>query len=400
MNTPDLLATAQRLQQQGAPFALVSVLRVELPASARPGDKAIVNADGLIQGWIGGGCTQPAVQKAVRLALADGRARVIRIAPTSETNEPRDLGEVLEFGMSCHSGGTVELFVDPIVPPARLVIIGASPVAMSLAQLAPRVGFAVTVVAQGAVAADWPDADQVLADDDAAQAAPGIVPGSWVVVATQGRRDVQGLRLALALQARQVSFVASARKAGVLRHSLVAGGADADAVAAIVAPAGYPMAATTPQEIALSVLAAVVAHRRGAPVAAKASRPEAGDDAVDKTGAASAGLPVAVEAGAANETEPLRPRSAVAHNRDGASTAKAQRLISSGTLGAPNSAVSGAAAQPLPEPALTGGCCGGGAVQPAQADGVTTLSVSADEAAAARDALAQLLGAPKSCCGG
>ncbi|MFM2120750.1 MAG: hypothetical protein RL722_2218, partial [Pseudomonadota bacterium] len=208
--------------------------------------------------------TQPAVHKAVRLALADGKARVIRIAPTSETNEPRELGEVLEFGMSCHSGGTVELFVDPIVPPARLVIIGASPVALSLAQLAPRVGFAVTVVAQGAHAADWPDADQVLADDDPAQAAPLIAPGSWVVVATQGRRDVQGLRLALALQARQVSFVASARKAGVLRQSLVAGGADGDAVAAIVAPAGYPMAATTPQEIALSVLAAVVAERRGA----------------------------------------------------------------------------------------------------------------------------------------
>jgi xanthine dehydrogenase accessory factor len=350
MNTPDLLATAQRLQQQGAPFALVSVLRVELPASARPGDKAIVNADGLIQGWIGGGCTQPAVHKAVRLALADGKARVIRIAPTSETNEPRELGEVLEFGMSCHSGGTVELFVDPFVPPARLVVIGASPVSVSLAQLAPRVGFAVSVVAQGAVAADWPDADQVLMDDDVAQVAPLIAPGSWVVVATQGRRDVQGLRLALALQARQVSFVASARKAGVLRQSLVASGADADAVAAIVAPAGYPMAATTPQEIALSVLAAVVAQRRGA------------------------------------VTQPL---SASVEGSAGLATAAQPSDGSSAGAGQP----------PLPVPAgaVMSSCCSAAAALEPLA--LPTMASAADERATAQAALA--LPVPKSsCCGG
>jgi xanthine dehydrogenase accessory factor len=147
------------------------------------------------------------------------------------------------------------------------VVIGASPVAASLAQLAPRVGFAVTLVAHEADAAAYPDAQRVIASDDAAIAAPQIAAGAWVVVATQGRRDVQALRLALALQARQVSFVASAKKAQVLKDSLVAAGADAQAVAAIVAPAGYPMAATTPEEIALSVLAAVVSSRRGAVVA-------------------------------------------------------------------------------------------------------------------------------------
>ncbi len=271
-NADTVFDAARRLQQAGTPYALVSVVRALAPASARPGDKAVVTADGGLHGWVGGGCAQPAVTRTVRQALADGRARLIRIAPTADGHE-RDLGDVLEFGMACHSGGTLELFVDPVLPRARLVVIGASPVAESLAQLAPRVGFAVTLVAHEAQAAAFPDAETVIASDDPATAAPQVPAGAWVVVATQGRRDVQALRLALALQARQVSFVASARKAQVLKASLVAAGAAQDAVAAIVAPAGYPMAASTPEEIALSVLAAVVSHRRAALSGADAGPP-------------------------------------------------------------------------------------------------------------------------------
>ncbi|MDM0052716.1 XdhC family protein [Variovorax sp. J22R115] len=274
MNNADtVFDAAQRLQRAGKPYALVSVIKALAPASAHPGDKAIVTADGDFHGWIGGGCAQPAVVRTVREALADGHARLIRIAPTADGQE-KDLGDVLEFGMACHSGGTLELFIDPVLPQAQLVVIGASPVATSLSQLAPRVGFAVTLVAHEAQAADYLDAQRVIASDDMASVTSQIAPGAWVVVATQGRRDVQALRLALALDARQVSFVASARKAQVLKESLIASGADADAVGAIVAPAGYPMPATTPEEIALSVLAAVVSHRRGAeraPPAAQAT---------------------------------------------------------------------------------------------------------------------------------
>jgi xanthine dehydrogenase accessory factor len=151
-----------------------------------------------------------------------------------------------------------------VLPRARLVVIGASPVARGLVRLAPCVGFAVTVVAPGAADEGFEGADRVVADDAVDAVLPHVAPGAWIVVATQGRRDVQGLRLALALGARQVSFVASARKAQVLKASLVAAGADESAVAAIVAPAGTPMGATTPEEIALSVLAAVVADRRRA----------------------------------------------------------------------------------------------------------------------------------------
>ena len=262
MNRNDWIAQAARLQAAQQAFALVTVLRAQAPTSAKPGDKALVTADGQIHGWIGGGCAQPAVLKTVRKALADGQAQTIRIAPTDETAE-RTLGDVLEFGMACHSGGTLELFVDPVLPATQLTVFGDSPVARALVGLAPRVGLRVALVAEGALASDHPDASVVLASDEASDVRSQLNSGGYAVVATQGRRDLPGLKAALALNPSHLWFVASERKAGVLRGSLIAGGEDSDRVAAIIAPAGESIGARTPEEIALSVLAAVVAAHRG-----------------------------------------------------------------------------------------------------------------------------------------
>jgi xanthine dehydrogenase accessory factor len=263
--TTDLFAAAQRLQQQREPYALVSVVRTQAPSSARAGDKALVTAQGIVHGWIGGGCAQPAVLNTVRRALQDGRARLIRVAP-AEPEAPGDAAAAadgtVQFGMSCHSGGTIELFIDPILPPTRLVVIGDSPVAVALAGLAPRVGLPVTVIARGADPQRFADAGQVIESDEAAAVAGQVAAGSWVVVATQGRRDLPGLHVALSLQAAKIWLVASARKAQALREELLAAKYDPQAVNAIVAPAGQPIGAQTPEEIALSVLAAVVAARR------------------------------------------------------------------------------------------------------------------------------------------
>ena len=261
MNRNEWITQAARLQSADQPFALVTVLSAQAPTSGKAGDKAVVTADGQIHGWIGGGCAQPAVIKTVRRALLDGQPRKIRIAPSDESAE-RDLGDVLEFGMACHSGGTLELFIDPVMPSATLTVVGDSPVARALVGLAPRVGLRVAVVAHGARAADFPDADTVLDSDDVSQVSARLA-SPFVVVATQGRRDVQGLKAALALQPQGLWFVASARKAGVLLESLVASGEDPAAVARIVAPAGAVIGAQTPEEIALSVLTSVVAARRG-----------------------------------------------------------------------------------------------------------------------------------------
>jgi xanthine dehydrogenase accessory factor len=366
-SAPDVIAAAQRLQQQGQPYALVSVLRVQPPASARPGDKAVVTADGIACGWIGGGCAQPAVLKTVRQALADGRARMIRIAP-SDDGAVRELGDVLEFGMACHSGGTIELFVDPVLPRATLVVVGDSPVAVALAALAPRVGFDVRVVAHGADASRFADATEVIGDDTAAAVAERVAPGAFVVVATQGRRDVQGLRAALALQARTVWFVASAKKAQVLRASLVETGADAQAVAAIVAPAGQPIGAQTPEEIALSVLAAVVAARRG--VTGAATSGVAGSPTTTST--AGDAVPTAkVSAAAAAARARLAARTAVAEpgadccggaTRAGPEAAPGDAVAARETPAGPASCCAGEAATPAVAPASTASpssCCGG-----------------------------------------
>jgi xanthine dehydrogenase accessory factor len=261
MNRNEWITQAARLQSADQPFALVTVLSAQAPTSGKAGDKAVVTPDGQIHGWIGGGCAQPAVIKTVRRALLDGQPRKIRIAPSDESAE-RDLGDVLEFGMACHSGGTLELFIDPVMPSATLTVVGDSPVARALVGLAPRVGLRVAVVAQGAQAADFPDADTVLDSDDVSEVSARLA-SPFVVVATQGRRDVQGLKAALALQPQGLWFVASARKAQVLLQSLVASGEDPAAVARIVAPAGEFIGAQTPEEIALSVLTSVVAARRG-----------------------------------------------------------------------------------------------------------------------------------------
>jgi xanthine dehydrogenase accessory factor len=274
----DLFAAAQRLQQQGEPYALVSVVHTQAPSSARAGDKALVTAQGIVHGWIGGGCAQPAVLHTVRLALQDGQARLIRVAPA----EPESAGEGgsasserLEFGTSCPSGGTIELFIDPILPPTRLVVIGDSPVAVALASLAPRVGLPVTVIARGADPQRFMDASRVIGSDEPTAVASQVTAGGWVVVATQGRRDLPGLHLALSLQAAKIWLVASERKAQALREELLAAKYDAQTVSAIIAPAGQPIGARTPEEIALSVLAAVVAARRaGRPVVDAASSTE------------------------------------------------------------------------------------------------------------------------------
>lgn len=262
MNQHEWITQAARLQSAEQAFALVTVLSAQAPSSGKAGDKAVVTADGQIHGWIGGGCAQPAVIQTVRRALRDGQPRKIRIAPSEQSAE-RELGDVLEFGMACHSGGTLELFIDPVLPPATLTVVGDSPVARALVSLAPRVGLRVAVVAQGAVAADFPDADTVQGSDELSAQGTAWACTPFVVVATQGRRDVQGLKAALAMQPQGLWLVASAKKAQVLLASLLASGEDPAAVARIVAPAGESIGAQTPEEIALSVLSSVVAARRG-----------------------------------------------------------------------------------------------------------------------------------------
>jgi xanthine dehydrogenase accessory factor len=252
-----VLERASAMKAAGKPFALVTVVRCESPTSAKPGAKAVVDAEGNIEGWIGGGCAQPAVIDTVRKALKDGQARLIRVSPVKGGTVEEG---VIDFGMTCHSGGTLDIFIDPVVPRPALLIIGASPSAQSLAALASRAGFDVSAASPGADREMFPDALQVF-DSLEVTALQQLRP-SFVVVATQGKRDEAGLEAALASGSAYVAFIASARKADKLRSYLKERGHDARCVDAINAPAGVEIGAVTYEEIALSVLAGLIKARR------------------------------------------------------------------------------------------------------------------------------------------
>ena len=253
------------LKARNEPFALATVVRTVSVTAAKAGAKAVIGADGTImEGWIGGGCARAAVVKAAREAIADGEPRLISIQPKDLLDEkglhPGDLREGMRFARNmCPSRGTMDVFIEPMLPRPALAIFGASPVAVALADLAPRFGYRVTVCA--------PPADQHLfaeADRRIDGYALDVAAEGWrfVVVATQGRGDEAALRAALSVHAEHVAFVGSRRKIEALKEGLAAGGVAPECFGRLKAPAGLDIGAVTPDEIALSILAEMLAIRR------------------------------------------------------------------------------------------------------------------------------------------
>jgi xanthine dehydrogenase accessory factor len=257
LHSDAVLEKAYELKASGSPFVLATVVRCESPTSAKPGAKALVTADGELIGWIGGGCAQPAVLDTAKKALRDGQARLIRVSPGKDGEvEPG----IIDFGMTCHSGGTLDIFIDPMIARPALLIIGASPVAQTLGVLAHHAGFAVHAAFPGADAQMFPQAVQIVDGLELEDLSCGVP--ALVVVATQGKRDEGGLEAALKTTSPHIAFIASARKADKLRTYLKERGQDPARVDAIISPAGIEIGAVTPEEIAVSVLAGLVQTRR------------------------------------------------------------------------------------------------------------------------------------------
>ena len=127
---------------RGEPFVTATVVRCQPPTSGKPGDKAIIHAGGEMWGWIGGGCAQPVVIKEALKALADGRPKLVRISPS--TGHPEE--GIVDYTMTCHSGGALDIYLEPVLPKPRILILGRSSVAQFLAQLGNTIGYAVVVV--------------------------------------------------------------------------------------------------------------------------------------------------------------------------------------------------------------------------------------------------------------
>jgi xanthine dehydrogenase accessory factor len=258
----DLVAQMKAAEQA---FVLATVVRTVSVTAAKAGAKAIIRPDGtIIAGWIGGGCAKGAVLKAARDALADGEPRMVSVQPENLLAElgikPGETRGGVRFASNmCPSKGTMDIFVEPVLPHPSLVILGASPVALSLAAQARTLGYHVTLAAPAVDLAAAPDAHAVI---------DGFVPGflnearRFVVVSTQGRGDEAALKSAIAIDAAYRAFVGSRRKMDSLRAKLIADGVDAAAIDRVKAPAGLDLGAITPEEIAMSILAEITRERR------------------------------------------------------------------------------------------------------------------------------------------
>jgi xanthine dehydrogenase accessory factor len=258
----DLVAQMKAAEQA---FVLATVVRTVSVTAAKAGAKAIIRPDGtIVAGWIGGGCARGAVLKAAREALADGEPRMVSVQPEDLLAElgvkPGENREGIRFASNlCPSKGTMDIFVEPVLPHPSLLIFGASPVAMSLATQARQLGYHVTLAAP---------AGDLVAAPDAHALVDGFALGElhqarrFIVVSTQGKGDEAALRAAIATPAEYHAFVGSRRKMAALREKLVAGGVDAAAIDRVKAPAGLDLGAITPEEIAMSILAEITVERR------------------------------------------------------------------------------------------------------------------------------------------
>jgi xanthine dehydrogenase accessory factor len=245
------LSKASELLTKGEPFAVAEVVRYLSPISGKVGDKAIVFADGTVWGWIGGGCAQPAVIKEALKALKDGKPRLVRIGPSSSQEEG-----IVAYNMTCHSGGTLDVYIEPVLPKPHILILGRSPVGRTLATLGKAINYTVSVAAPQADRESYPDADRVQADLDLSRVRIG--PQTFIVVSTQGECDEDALEQALKTDASYVAFVASKAKATKVLQHVGERGISTERLKQVRAPAGLNIQAGSEEEIAVSILAEIV----------------------------------------------------------------------------------------------------------------------------------------------
>lgn len=259
---PDIYATAARLRAEGTPFVLATVVASYPPQSVRPGAKAIVHADGSLDGWVGGGCVRPVVLQEAAEALSDGRARLVRLNVDASSAAPQRHGDVREYPMTCQGEGGVEIYLEPMLAAPRLVVLGHTPVAQALARWGGELGFEVVAAPLGGTAELFPSDARIAAD--AAAALAGADASTWVVVATMGAGDEEALAAAAASDAGYVGLVASRKKARRLVEYARASGVAAERLERVKYPAGLDLGGMRAPEIALSVLAEIVQRRYAA----------------------------------------------------------------------------------------------------------------------------------------
>jgi xanthine dehydrogenase accessory factor len=242
MEGMDVLAEMGELTRRGQAYALATVVWRQPPSSSQPGARAIITADGELRGWIGGACAEPVVIREAQRVIAEGTARLLLLGT------PDQFGGSVPDGMtvipiSCQSEGALEIYIEPVVPVPHLVIIGASPMARTLASLAGVLGWRTDLV-------DGPDFAADSADER-----------SMIVVATQGHDDEDVLSRAVAARPAYLGLVGSRRRGATVLGYLAERGVPKENLDRVRVPAGLDLGKTTHQEIAVAILAELVQLR-------------------------------------------------------------------------------------------------------------------------------------------
>jgi xanthine dehydrogenase accessory factor len=247
MMTGAVLRRANELADEGTAFVTATVVRAQHPTSVEAGNVALVLGDGTIDGFVGGVCAEHSVRAYSLKAIETGEAVLLRILPDGP-----DAGDdaivssedgTVTVGNTCLSGGAIEVFLEPVLPPPRVLVIGETPIAEAVRSLGTTLGL--DVVAGGSA---------------------GLEPGSGdlaVVIAAHGRDELHTLRRALEAAVPYVGLVASSKRGAGVLAELRADGVPDEQLELIDVPAGIAIGARTPAEIALSILAKIVAVRRG-----------------------------------------------------------------------------------------------------------------------------------------
>jgi xanthine dehydrogenase accessory factor len=241
-NTLNIEDQCEDLRAREEPFVLATVVACKSPQSAKPGSKAIIKSDGSMLGWIGGGCVQPIVLREAKHALQTGHPKLLTISP----DEARDDWKgVQSFQMTCEGGGSLEIYLEPVLPKPQLVVVGSSPVAETVAQLGTLLDFKV-----------------IAADTDFSSVKDQIDESSYVVVATMGNQDEEGLKAVIGTRPKYLGLVASKKKSEALFEYVRTTGATDEDIAVITCPAGLEIGSETLPEIALSIAAEITRIRR------------------------------------------------------------------------------------------------------------------------------------------
>jgi len=238
----DIVERAAELARRGEEFALATVVWRQGPSSGQTGSRAIITREGQLYGFIGGACAEPVVLREAVRVIESREPRLLYLGTTDIPQSQLPEG-MLYVPMSCQSEGALQIYVEPVVPALDLVVVGASPMTSTLAELGTTLGWKSRVVAPG----DFSAAD--------------VTERSIVVIASQGHLDEEAVALAVSAAPLFVGLVASRKRGESLLAYLAERGVPQDLLDRVRTPVGLDLGRTSHQEIAVSVLAELVMRR-------------------------------------------------------------------------------------------------------------------------------------------